>query len=69
MGKDGLLWAFRHYSVPSAFLDERLRSVTHSFGAQSDAHGKSCALLVFTDLPMSNLLQAFGSTTCAKAFQ
>ncbi|KAJ5779486.1 hypothetical protein N7457_007206 [Penicillium paradoxum] len=41
-GKHGLLWAFRHYSVPSAFLDERLRSVTHSFGAQSDAHGNNC---------------------------
>jgi hypothetical protein len=41
--KHGILWALRHYSVPSAFLDERLRSVTHSYGAQSDLCGGNCA--------------------------
>ncbi|KAB8067758.1 hypothetical protein BDV29DRAFT_196188 [Aspergillus leporis] len=44
---DGLIWLFRHYSVPSAFLGERLQSVTHSFGSLVNDNGYNCAWFHF----------------------
>ncbi|KAJ5115935.1 hypothetical protein N7456_000283 [Penicillium angulare] len=36
-----LLELARHYSVPSAFFEERIRSVTHSFGSVDNNNGYS----------------------------
>jgi hypothetical protein len=38
----GLLWLFDHYSLPTAFLGERLQSVATSFGALDDIDGYNC---------------------------
>lgn len=38
----GLLWLFKHYSLPTAFLSERLQSVANSFGALNDIDGYNC---------------------------
>ncbi|PGH17453.1 hypothetical protein AJ79_01053 [Helicocarpus griseus UAMH5409] len=38
-----LLMLFRHFRVPSAFIDDNPRSVTLSFGASEDGAGGDCA--------------------------
>lgn len=57
MTTHGLLWAFKHYSIPSAFVEERIRAVTHSFGTQNDSNGNNCKLTLSSlrDLRILNL--------------
>lgn len=40
----GLLSLFKHFSVPSCFLLERLQAVTHGFGSFGDETGCQCEL-------------------------
>jgi len=39
----GFLWLFKHYSLPTAFLSERLQAVANSFGALNDIDGYNCS--------------------------
>ncbi|KFY83638.1 hypothetical protein V498_07911 [Pseudogymnoascus sp. VKM F-4517 (FW-2822)] len=43
----GLVQLFRHYSIPSDFLSERIQSVTHSFGSEKDSNNWNCSWFHF----------------------
>jgi len=45
----GFLKLFNHFSVPASFLCERIQSVTHSFGADSNDQGDQSKSLIRHD--------------------
>lgn len=59
---------FSHFKVPAEFIDERLRSVTHSFGWHQDrdsSYGEASLEMPETEISHV-LLQFAGSIFCAK---
>jgi hypothetical protein len=58
---------FHMYSLPTAFLAERVQSVTHAFGSEGSKDGKFCKLRLGTgNLETDNVRQQPGCTFCAR---